>query len=307
MRRLGFVLFTLCVGAGFGCGGCVCPSRHGYKDAADYRRAEAESRQKKAQPVIDAIEKYNTAHGKYPSSLDDLVTEKLLTAIPDLTDTNDHLGQPGRIARATGLRYVRIGEDGIDDYSLEFGYGFVEQGWMGAGAYALTYHYSWNKNNAWTSVSQRPPERYLPRTLTVQHKGRNAEEWGRDLLSDNEQVSLAAAEALRAIGAEGLRFVFEGIRASSPAVRERSIRVALDTELARKYPNCFLPELKSRLWDTHSNVTVVAAKALVQSWSPDAVIVKLDISREIESRMKGETNPQVKQELADALELLTKR
>ena len=303
LRNTLYILFFLFIGAGFGCGGCACPSNHGYETAEAYRSAEFESRQSKAQPVINALEKYHVAHECYPATLDQLVHDKLLDAIPDLSDTNDHQNKPGRIASATPLRYVRQGGDGHDDYALDFGCGFTETGWMGAGSFTRRYCYSWDPRK-WISELPRPAERDLPRSLAQRYQGRTAAEWGGDLLGGNDQASLVAAEALRAIGPEGLRFVLDGLRSPSHKVRERSIRIGLDPELARIYPDAFLPTLKACMTVPEATVRSAAAEALPMCWSARSIWVKEDVRRELQQRADVESDPATKDEMMRALATL---
>ena len=117
-----FVPVTLAVLVSL-CGGCGNPSAHGHKDWKEYRKAEAEARQKQAQPVIDALEKSRLAHGKYPEALNELVAGKFLDVLPDLASRLDHQGQSGRIEGAEPLGYERVGTG----YRLTVEFRFVEK------------------------------------------------------------------------------------------------------------------------------------------------------------------------------------
>jgi len=122
-RRL-FRLLALALSLSFN-GGCMCPSSNGYPDWGKYRAAELADRKGKVQPVIDALERYKQDNGKYPARLDDLITGRLLEAMPDLASNLDHTGAAGRIEKATALRYSPAEQD----YRLRFDFSYTEQAW----------------------------------------------------------------------------------------------------------------------------------------------------------------------------------
>lgn len=134
MRRVLFALVAVAGGSGCLCGGCMCPSSHGYKDWQEYRAAEAADREKKAQPVIDALEAYKAARGAYPARLDELVAGGFLPAVPDLASTLDHQGEAGRVASAEPLRYTPGGV-----YTLRLVWAFAEPAWATTPQYDREY------------------------------------------------------------------------------------------------------------------------------------------------------------------------
>ncbi len=135
MRRVVFGLFSMLVGCGCLCSGCMCPPSYGYPDWQKYREAERADREAKAQPVIDALAKYKAAHGGYPPSLDALVREGLLAAVPDLASNLDHQGQAGRIEKAGPLRY----EPGEGDYRLRYAFSYTEPAWTSSKDIRMEY------------------------------------------------------------------------------------------------------------------------------------------------------------------------
>ena len=142
MRRVlfGFLSVLLCCGCL--CSGCACPSSYGYKDWQEYRQKELADRTKKTQPVIDALEKYKSARGNYPQTLEELVTAGLLATIPDLASNLDHQGKAGRVEKAGPLRY----EVGDDDYRLRFSFSYTEQAGTSMKDWRLEYkpgHQGW--------------------------------------------------------------------------------------------------------------------------------------------------------------------
>lgn len=124
MRRVLFALVAVGCGSGCLCGGCMCPSSHGYADWQAYRLAEREARQGKVQPVIDALEAFKAARGKCPDRLAELVAGGFLPAVPDLASTLDHQGEAGQIESADPLGYAP-GEV----YTLRLRWAFAEQAW----------------------------------------------------------------------------------------------------------------------------------------------------------------------------------
>jgi hypothetical protein len=61
-----------------GCGSGECSTPHGYRTVQQYRRAELATRTGMAQPVIDALERHRSLHGRYPESLDALLAGGLI-------------------------------------------------------------------------------------------------------------------------------------------------------------------------------------------------------------------------------------
>src|SRR5262245_11270300 len=60
-----------------------------------------------------------------------------------------------------------------------------------------------------------PPEEALPKTTKVRYKGRDASQWGPDLLDADYPTARRAAMALEAIGAEGLRYFLQGLKSDN--------------------------------------------------------------------------------------------
>ncbi len=141
LRSLFVILSGLCVG-------CGNPSSHGYKDWREYRKAEVAARQKQAQPVVDALEKYKAARGNYPDTLDELVAGKFIDAVPDLASKLDHQGKPDRIESAEPLTYNRDG----DRYRLVLQFLFAEKArgsqmeWGTSDEFASEY---WSDTKVW--------------------------------------------------------------------------------------------------------------------------------------------------------------
>lgn len=147
---------------------------------------------------------------------------------------------------------------------------------------------------------QDAPASKLPQTLEQLHQGRNAEQWGRELLDSDERTSNTAAFALQAIGDEALRFVYPGFTSKHPHVRSRAVFVALNLESAAKYPDVFLPPLKKLLTDEDAEVRGYTALTIARVPFPDG----LDAIREARGK---EMNPDVKRQMDEAIKLLTKK
>ncbi|MBM3981993.1 MAG: hypothetical protein FJ304_17310 [Planctomycetes bacterium] len=156
MRRTLLVCVTVLVGCGCTCTGCL-----GCKDVGEYRRNEHKARQEKVKPVIDALEKYKVAHGKYPQKLDELVSAGLIDAIPDLADNTDHQGRPGRIKDAQRLGYLTDSEGG--EYYLGFRFVFAEREILLPSEFAWQYN---SKRKSW-----EPGGRSLPPLVPPTRRG----------------------------------------------------------------------------------------------------------------------------------------
>jgi hypothetical protein len=91
------------------------------------------------------------------------------------------------------------------------------------------------------------------------------------------------------------------MRAPSRPVCVRSILVALDPELARMYPDAFLPDLKGCMSVPDATVRRAAAEALPRCWSAKSIWVKEDLRRELQQRANVEADPETKEAMMKAI------
>ena len=102
----------------------------------------------------------------------------------------------------------------------------------------------------------------LPKTLAKRFNGRDAGEWGRDLLDlGDAKGRFEASAALRRLGDEGLRFVLAGLTSPDATVRRDAV-YAVDFGEAAKYPDVFAPALVPLLADPPPETRVAAARAI---------------------------------------------
>lgn len=149
MKQLVFIVMTAILA---GCGCCMFPSSHGYKDWEEYRKVEWEHRQKKVRPVIDALAEYKAVHGKYPPNLDKLVELRMIHDVPDMTSNLDHKNESGHIEKAGPLQYVRVADN---SYRLRFAFSFTEQAWTTMKDF--TFEYS-SGDDKWQVGYRKLPE-----------------------------------------------------------------------------------------------------------------------------------------------------
>ena len=102
----------------------------------------------------------------------------------------------------------------------------------------------------------------MPKTLAKRFNGRDAGEWGRDLLDlGDAKGRFEASAALRRLGDEGLRFVLAGLTSPDATVRRDAVD-AVDFGEAAKYPDVFAPALVPLLADPPPETRVAAARAI---------------------------------------------
>ncbi len=133
MDRYGAGVFLIAALVPSGCGpmGPAGPSR------AEAQRAGEEA----CRPIIAALERYHSAHGRYPDRLGDLVRSKLIDRIPDTPEI-------GR-SKWSGIEYeVSLP---IDVYCLSFSYD-IPDALFGA-IFRFSY---WSDQAEWTSRKYPP-------------------------------------------------------------------------------------------------------------------------------------------------------
>jgi hypothetical protein len=145
--------------------------------------------------------------------------------------------------------------------------------------------------------SQQANISQLPQTLNERYQGRNAQEWGKELLDGNERVSQAAGFALRELGPEALRFGLAGFDSRHVHVRYNSLTLAVHSDYALKYPKVFIPPLVRLLSDDNPGVRQAAANLLAFCDFKDSIAT-------LREALGRETNTQTRQHMLDDLDKL---
>ena len=186
-----------------------------------------------AAPVIAALERFQRLHGRYPSSLDVLVSEKLLPAIP-------------RLPRTLGVTREGYGYevDPLGDFYTLF---YSEQNWFGGAGPAVVKGYAYHSTFKEWSTEWIPP-------------GVQALELaGRKFLADRSSKSLTSFVSI--LGRRFKRVRWENVSAvlsaGQPCVVEGRAGVTVKADDAEGVEYCFLPRERELAGETVREVLAV--------------------------------------------------
>lgn len=149
-----------------------------------------------------------------------------------------------------------------------------------------------------SSATSSGGESSLPQTSIERFQGGTVDYWGPRLLDADDATSGSAAQVLRSMGDESLRWFLRGMKSGAPHVREYSVVWVSGFE---KYPKVFEPVLIDLLrTESAPGLVHVIATRLSMIGTPAGKAA-------VESRLTQVKDPEAKKDLARTIDQWPKR